>query len=132
MVIQPSYPLVPLPFPTPRLADGVTYLGPGSGRLRECALNGIVGNEGPGKLGCADYTCACQSLFSKAVTAVSTTVEDACSNNQVDVTSAILNVYELCTDNNFSPTLTITASTQTGKEPCQTQLTLLKILFSSA
>lgn len=79
---------------TPLLADIVTYLGPGSGRLREYAQNGIAGNECPSKLGCADYTCACQSLFSKVVTAVSTAVEDACSNNQVDVTSAILYVYE--------------------------------------
>jgi hypothetical protein len=102
---------------TPLLADSVNFLGPGSGRLRQCAQDGIIGREGPGKLGCADYACACQSMFLQVVAAVSTAVEDACSSNHADMTSAILSVYEVCTDNNFAPTLTITASPPTGKQP---------------
>jgi hypothetical protein len=102
------------PSATLLLAGDVNYLGPGSERLRQCAQDGIIGKEGPDKLGCADYACACQSMFSQVVAAVSTAVEDACSSNHADMNSAILSVYEVCTDNSFSPTLTITASPPTG------------------
>jgi hypothetical protein len=102
-------------FATPLLADVNFLAGPGSGRLRQCAQDAIIGPDGPGKLGCAVYSCACQSLFSEVITAVSTAVENSCEDNQSDVTSAILTVFELCTATGFTPTLTITASPPTGE-----------------
>jgi hypothetical protein len=103
-----------LVFTDPLVADVNFLAGPGSDRLRQCAQDGVIDPNGPGKLGCAVYSYACQSLFSKVVTAVSTAVENHCENNQYDVTSAILTVFELCTANGFTPPLTITASPPTG------------------
>ena len=102
-------------FAKPLLASVNFLAGPGSDRLRQCAQDAIIGPEGPGKLGCAVYACACQSLFSEVITAVSTAVENSCEDNQSDVTSAILTVFELCTATGFTPVLTITASPPTGE-----------------